>query len=380
MDPIFTKEEKSNRPLILAVDDHTDNLMVLTKYLAAKGYDVITARTGLQAVDSAKENKPDLILLDFAMPGMQGDEVCKILKNSPDTESIPVIFVTVMKDFEFLKSAFSSGAVDFITKPYHPEELIIRINTQLKLKQSLEYVEKANKDKDRFLAVLSHDLKSPLSGILGLVGVLETEYQNLDTEQLSEVIKSLKLSLDNHYMLLEELLLWGKIQRGIISAPHEILDLSLIIESRIETLSHLASLKNIILKKEYEKNLFSKVDKNMIGSVIQNLVSNAVKFSDCGGLITINAYHNDGINFIEVTDDGIGISDEELLDLFNPDVIRSTPGTNNEQGTGLGLLLCKEMVEMNGGRLRAESVFGEGSKFMVALPACTPEIIEEDKI
>lgn len=313
---------------------------------------------GNQAINTAIKKKPDLILLDVAMPDMDGFEVCKRLKENPETEKIPIIFLTAKTETDDIVKGFDLGAVDYITKPFKTAELLARVKTHLELKRSRDIIseqisqlEKLNEDKDKFISLISHDLRGPFTGFLGLTKFLHENLNTFTPEEIKEVAKELHNSLLRQYQLLENLLDWSKIQIGKVKINKQKIDLSEIVNNKIELFQTSAKSKNIELVSSIKPETYIFADSVMISSVIHNLISNAIKYTKERGKITLNSSEKDNYVEVSVSDTGIGISKENLEKLFQPGEIFSTPGTKMEKGTGLGLLIAKEMVEMNDGKL-----------------------------
>lgn len=362
---------------VLIVDDIPENLQVLGNILLQKGLDVGFATNGEEALEAVKYNKPDLILLDIMMPGMSGITVCQKLKSNPETKDIPVIFLTAKAQPEDIIKGFEVGAVDYVTKPFNSGELIARVMTQLELKKSRDLIAKQNIElqelnatKDKFFSIIAHDLRGPFSGLLGLTDLITQEGDQMEQHEIVELIKKIHQTLKNQYNLLENLLQWASIQTQRLKPQPIKVNLKRTVGDVINILQTTAEKKDIqIINSVFpEHNVF--VDKQMITSVVHNLITNAIKFTFVGGKITISSdYFGDNQIILKVSDTGIGISDEIKAKLFKIDRHHSTLGTNNEKGSGLGLILCKEMVEKNGGRIWAErNENSVGTTFFVSLP------------
>ncbi|MFN3781717.1 MAG: sensor histidine kinase, partial [Candidatus Kapaibacteriota bacterium] len=231
-----------------------------------------------------------------------------------------------------------------------------------------EKLEEALKEKDKLFSIIAHDLKSPFSGFLGIANLLSTDIESFTKEELVELAKSLKESAENVYKLLENLLEWSRIQRGLIPFNPENHDLFSLVE-HIHSL-HRANIekKSINFTNLIPNYLEAKFDINMISTVLRNLISNAIKFTPKGGKITIDYKQNNNELTISVSDTGIGIPNRILPDLFRLGAKISRPGTDGESSTGLGLILCKEYIERHKGKIWVESQEGYGSTFYFTLP------------
>ncbi len=230
-----------------------------------------------------------------------------------------------------------------------------------------------NKTKDKFFSIIAHDLKSPFQGLLGYSQILTTEYETLSEEEKIFFINGIGELTISAFRLLENLLEWSRMQTGKIAFNPEVFLLIKEINNTLLLLSQTAKNKDIELEKNIEGDISVFADKNMLSTIIRNLISNSIKFTRQGGRITIFAEMIKDLVKITVADTGIGMRQEDVDKLFKLDKNFSTPGTNKEEGTGLGLLLCKEMVEKHGGKIWVESKVGEGSKFIFTVPQTNVE-------
>ncbi len=244
------------------------------------------------------------------------------------------------------------------------------LETNEKLLNSEEDLRKNNSEKDKFFSIISHDLRSPLSGILGLINSIVEDFDNYSPIEIKESLKNLKGVSENLYKLLDDLLTWSRIQRGVMVINPDYISLKIITSNVFEILNTNAVQKNIELSVEHkDPNLTVFTDFNMSNTSLRNLVSNAIKFTPNGGKIHIITEQLDE-NFakISVKDTGIGMEQSVVDNLFNVGESRTTPGTNNEAGSGLGLILCKEMIEQIGGDITVTSELGKGTTFAFTIP------------
>ncbi len=372
-----------SKQLILAVDDQPNNLKVLSSVLN-KTYSLSLANNGKMALKILDKIKPDLILLDIMMPEMDGFETCKEIKAKPEFADVPVIFLTARTEIEDVVKGFELGAVDYITKPFNISELRVRINNHISLfnakkkideqKKELENknaelvaseqnLTKANNEKDKFFSIIAHDLKSPFSGLNGLLYILVADKDKIDDEERDDIIDSLYKSSKNVYSLLENLLEWSRIQKGAINLYPENTRPFEIIKVLKDLLSVQSSEKEISVETDIREDLVIIADQMMLNTIFRNLISNALKFTPDGGKIKSDYRKIDGYHQFSVEDNGIGMSDKIKSRLFKIDEKVTSLGTNNEKGTGLGLILCKEFVEMHGGKIWVESEVGKGTTF-----------------
>jgi PAS domain S-box-containing protein len=241
-----------------------------------------------------------------------------------------------------------------------------KVEQEIKLKN--DELIKANVDKDRFMSILAHDLKSPFSGLLGLAHLLNQNIQEYDMEKSQKYAGLIFKTAESIFNLLEDLLLWARSQSGKIPFKPQVFNFKDISVNVVESLMIIANNKNISVSfgKLYDFNVYADVD--MLKTVLRNLVSNALKFTGKGGNIVIEMIQTDTLVTISVNDSGIGIPPETINKLFDTAKPHSTTGTENESGTGLGLLICREFVEKHGGTIWVESIVGKGSSFKFTLP------------
>jgi len=237
-----------------------------------------------------------------------------------------------------------------------------------KVKQEERELREANATKDKFLSILAHDLKSPFNTLLVLLNLLHDNYDTLDEEVKTRYIRKSYEASERFYHLLEDVLEWSSMQTGKIQWKPEKIDLSGLAFETFALLKAQAEEKQIMLHLGIRKHTMVYADARMVMLVLRNVVSNAIKFTHPGGEVQITSKNGGRFEKITITDNGIGIRETDIPKLFKIDVPHSTSGTANEQGTGLGLALCKEFVEKHGGRIWVESEVGKGSCFTFSLP------------
>ena len=229
-------------------------------------------------------------------------------------------------------------------------------------------LERLNIDKDRFIAILGHDLRSPFTTLLGLSEVLTEDIRKLDIDEIENHATNINKSARNTFNLLEDILLWARTQQDKILFKPQNLSFTDICKNILEILNPNAEAKNIAINCLTADQLNVFADADMIKTVLRNLVSNAIKFTNNGGIININAEKTNSNVTISVSDNGVGIAPDDITKLFDISQVVTTKGTAKETGTGLGLLLCKEFVEKHGGKIWVESEVGKGSEFKFSLP------------
>jgi len=358
---------------ILIVDDNNENLSVLGNILINHGYSVQVANNGKLAIEMAHRKHPDLILLDVKMPEMTGFEACQILKKNPDTSEIPIIFLTAHTSTESIVEGFSLGAVDYVTKPFQKEELLSRVKTHIRLKNTTEALlqknnelEALNATKDKLFSIIGHDLRGPMGTILGIVEVILDNEVN-ETE-LHDFLVSQKQVARSTYYLLENLLQWAKQNMNQVNFKPRSVDFVMLFDEILEAIEVSASQKKININTSYQSTQKVLADENMLKLIIRNLLMNAIKFTPTEGSISIIATNNDKHVEISIQDTGVGIATENIRKILDDTMFYSTNGTNNEQGSGLGLKLVKNFLITNNSKLEIKSVPGEGSCFTFSLP------------
>ncbi len=390
---------------ILIIDDTPTNLGVIADYLDDQGFDIVTARNGEDGIERAKYVRPDLILLDVMMPGIDGFETCRRLKADESTRDTPVIFMTALASEEDKVKGFEVGGIDYVTKPLYQEEVLARVTTHLRMRDLTQNLQKSNKalvelnaTKDKFFSIVAHDLRGPFQPLLGNSTLLLTSVDDAPRSEVKEMVTSIHHSANQVYDLLENLLQWSQMERGRMDYHPNGIDLRLIAERIVALFVENAAGKRIDLQNTVAKDIFVYADKNMLEMIIRNLISNALKFTYHGGRVTISAESSHKTQeeageqnkiatpfiTISVLDTGAGITPENLNKLFKLDTHHTTAGTDNEAGTGLGLILCQEMVEKNGGRIWIESEVGQGTTVKFTMPlqqssSTTPYKSENDQ-
>lgn len=247
----------------------------------------------------------------------------------------------------------------------YTKEIILQKQELEKLNDELQAV---NKSKDRFFSIIAHDMKSPFQGLLGYSQLLTDEYDELENDEKKSVIKSMHSLCNNSYKLLQNLLEWSRLKTGRMEFNPEIFSLYDELSPTIKLLNQSAVNKEITIKSQINEDIVLNADKNMLQTIIRNLVFNAIKFSYQKGEILVNASgKGDNVEII-IEDNGIGIAKDKIENLFKIDKNVSTKGTANEEGTGLGLLLCKEMIDLHKGHIVVKSEENRGSVFIITLP------------
>lgn len=257
------------------------------------------------------------------------------------------------------KPVKASGTVQDITERKRIEE---------EIKNQYAELQRINREKDKFFSIIAHDLRSPFTGLLGLTELMAGDIKTFTPNEIQEIALKLNQSANNLFRLLNNLLEWSRMQRGTTEFNPETINLKSMIQDTFHLYTETAASKGIGLYDTTSENFEIKADKSMFDSILRNLVSNAIKFTESGGKVTLSAQRNKEYNIIEVSDTGIGMSIDLIHDLFRIDKKTVRKGTEDEPGTGLGLLLCKEFINKHKGELMVNSKPGKGSTFTVILP------------
>lgn len=361
---------------ILIVDDVMSNVLLLKVLLTNEKFAIATASNGRQALEQVEKENPDLVLLDVMMPDMSGFEVAQHLKSNPNTADIPIIFLTALNSTADIVKGFQVGANDFISKPFNKEELIIRVTHQISLVAAkrlilskTEELQRTIAGRDKLYSVIAHDLRSPMGSIKMVLNML---ILNLPSEKIGaemyELLTMANQTTEDVLSLLDNLLKWTKSQIGKLNVVYQDVDLVEVTDGVIEIFSMVASLKKIKIREMKPEKMMVNADIDMLKTVVRNLLSNAIKFSKENSEVLVKMEEVDGMAVVSVQDYGCGISEEGQKKLLHTDTHFSTFGTNNEEGSGLGLLLCKDFVVKNGGKLWFTSKEGEGSIFSFSIP------------
>ena len=361
---------------ILIVDDVMSNVSLLKVLLTNEKFAIATASNGRQALEQVEKENPDLVLLDVMMPDMSGFEVAQHLKSNPQTAEIPIIFLTALNSTADIVKGFQVGANDFISKPFNKEELIIRVTHQISLVAAkrlilskTEELQRTIAGRDKLYSVIAHDLRSPMGSIKMVLNmlILNLPFEKIGAE-MYELLTMANQTTEDVFSLLDNLLKWTKSQIGKLNVVYQDVDLVEVTDGVIEIFSMVASLKKIRIREMKPERMMVNADIDMLKTVVRNLLSNAIKFSKENSEILVKMEEVNGMAVVSVQDHGCGISEEGQKKLLHADTHFSTFGTNNEEGSGLGLLLCKDFVVKNGGKLWFTSKEGEGSIFSFSIP------------
>lgn len=386
--------------IILCVDDEEIILDALQEQLDSifgDEYIIETADSAEDALDFFLELKKEGVLIpviisDYIMPGMKGDELLKeIHKQSP--ESLKIL-LTGQASIEGISNAINNAKLyRYISKPWDKDDLILTVKEAIKSFLQEKKIKKQNKEllvlnasleekvsqrtkelwhanasKDKFFSIIAHDLRSPFNALLGLSEIMIENWGDMSDDDKIEFIKDINSSSKNTFNLLQNLLEWSMSQTNRVQVEASKFSPHNVIHENIKILYQNSNNKNITIKNTVPENDYCFADKNMISTVFRNLISNSIKFTNKGGIIEISASRKDNSYQYCISDNGIGMPHETVLNLFSITHKNQRSGTANETGTGLGLILCKEFIEKNKGNIFVESQPLIGSKFFFTIP------------
>jgi two-component system, sensor histidine kinase and response regulator len=371
--------EYVKKPEILIVDDQPDNLRVLSSLLMKKGYNVRKALNGEIALATCQKMLPDLILLDIMMPDLNGYEVCERLKSNPHTAQIPVIFLSALDDTTAKVKAFSYGGSDYITKPFQAEEVLARIDKQMTLErlqrqliqknnelQTLnQELQRSNTELEQFACVASHDLQSPLQLIIGYADMLLWKYDSFLDEKGEHYLSEIAKASQRMNQLIQDLLSYSRVKAGQVE--FEVLECEVILEEAIANLQDDIQVSGASITHDHLPVVLG--DRTQLIQLFQNILSNAIKFRRPQVTpeikISITPQEEEQVVQFSIQDNGIGIDPKDYSLVF--EIFKRLHAYNQYPGTGIGMSLCKKIVEGHGGRIWVESELNQGTTFFFTL-------------
>ncbi|WP_207683009.1 ATP-binding response regulator [Desulfonema magnum] len=402
---------------ILIVDDTVAILHLLSDILKGQGYKVRSVTNGAMAIKAAGASPPDIILLDIRMPEMNGYDVCNQLKADERTHKIPIIFLSALDEMSDKVKAFSMGGVDYITKPFQPEEVLARVQTHLTLrnlqkcleeknillqqevierKRAEEALQKAHDHlevrvqertaelsisnaelakalrlKDDFLSTISHELRTPLNPILGFSSALNSGLLGTLSQEQQEAVVSIEKSGRHLLELINDILNFAQISAGELELKITPVSTGSICSASLELIRKNAEKKHLKIFSSVDRDaVVIQADERRVKQILVHLLSNAVKFTPKGGSIGLEtkADSEKQVIYFTIWDTGIGIAKEDMARLFRPFLQLDSGLSRRYEGTGLGLVLAYNMAKLHGGNISVSSEAGKGSRFTVRLP------------
>jgi len=357
---------------ILVVDDEPTTLLSMRAILQGRGYRVLAASSGEEALMLCAQELPDLIMLDISMPGMNGIEVCQRLKSDPGLASIPVIFVSALVETMSSIQAFHVGGADYLAKPFHPRELEARVKVHMELlRQRRELLadqaalRRLEDLRDSFTHMIAHDMRSALTAISTSIELALEGPEKIPPRRPLE--RALRVS-HNLAGMVTQMLDVSRLESGQMPLNLQACELEPLVRAALETLPPLPAHQHIEFKPP--ASLWALCDPELATRVLANLLGNALKFIPDPGLVQIHFEMGEAEVWIAISDNGPGISQEEQELIF--DKFSQAAGGRKRGGSGLGLAFCKLAVEAQHGRIGVASAPGRGSTFWFALPATEP--------
>ncbi len=356
---------KTEESTLLLVDDNEDNLRMLSLRLNRRGYEVALATSGPKALDMLEKQKYDLVLLDIMMPDVDGFEVLERIRKEYSIADLPVIMATAKDESQDIVRALKLGANDYVTKPIDFAVLVARVQTHLTLKNLSQL-------KDEFLRIASHDLKNPLWSVQTAAQMIEelVPVGGTMTEQASKMFGMISRQATEMQRIISDFLDFQAIEDGQLILTLAPTDLNEIARAAVEINIDYAARKGIALELALTEAMPPlRVDPARLSQVIQNFVSNAIKFSPKGsGEVVVRTQVEPGAVLVEVADCGPGLRDEDMKRVFGKYARLSNRPTGGEKSSGLGLAICRQMVELHGGQIGVRNNPGQGATFWFALP------------
>ncbi len=375
---------------VLVVDDNPTNLSVLVNLLRDVGLRVLVATDGESAIEQTQYVKPDLILLDVMMPGIDGFETCQRLKANIETTKIPIIFMTALSETVDKVRGLSLGAMDYVTKPFEHEEVLVRIRTHLTIAKQRQIIESQNLDLqnevgDRkraeealtiFFHAVSHDLRNPVTGLIMVLDNLIKANQNLENNIKDNIIlprttlDRMRQSGDRQLALINSLLeSHSNNVHGIVIHPQPTM-IKEVIQAAIDDLQGFLEETEVDLQVPFDLPL-TDIDAASVCRVFQNLIANAIKHNPPNLKLTISAQINpENMLLCEVNDNGVGLTREQSEHLFELYAQGKSQNNLNRRSLslGLGLYICRQIVQAHGGEIGVSSELNVGSRFWFTLP------------
>ena len=348
-----TKTTKGN--YILAVDDIPDNLLLVQLALEQEGHQVILVHNGETALKQIKQAPPNLILLDVMMPGMDGYEVTRRIRQDKNIPFIPILLVTAREESSLVEG-LDAGADEFVRKPFQIDELQARVRSMLRLKETID-------QRENFVSCLTHDLRTPLVAANRMLELIKQQAFGETTKEQQEAIASIVGSNQNLLEMLNKLLETHHYELGQKILSFIPVDLKQLITEVTTELEPLASEKGLKLELDLTQAAKVNGDRLELRRVLTNIIGNAIKFTD-SGFVKVSLTLNESNVFVQIKDSGIGISPQEQQTVFQ----RFHQGNHRRAGKGLGLYLCQQIVYAHQGKLTVDSEVGKGSTFTITLP------------
>ncbi len=353
---------------ILVVDDQPANIQMIGAVLGGLGHEIVPASNGAIALKRMMVRPPDIILLDVLMPGMDGYEVCRQVKENPEWKDIPIIFLSAADDKDLIVRALNAGGVDYITKPFNHAELISRVHTQLSLKAARDRLKQLAEDKDELLGILAHDLKNHLGGMSMSAELMRSQIEQLHDERLTRLSENISRSSSQLLSFVKEFLANTASDNSFV-AKCTVVDFADTAANIVKQYQEAARSKNLKIQTFFPpEETMVVADASALNQVIDNLLSNAVKFSPSGKKIHVSVRPDDDHVACAIRDEGPGFTAGDKAKMFRRYGRLSARPTGGEPSTGLGLSIVRKLTNAMNGELSCESEPGQGATFTIKLP------------
>jgi two-component system sensor histidine kinase/response regulator len=357
---------------ILVADDQPANIQAVGTMLGKQGFEIVPATDGPTTLKRLALRTPDLILLDVLMPGMDGVEVCRRIRENPDWRDIPIIFLSAADDKELIVRALEAGGVDYVTKPFNFSEMLSRVRTHLALKAARDRLRQLAEDKDELLGILAHDLKNSLGGVQMSARLLRDAFARSDRGKEQQLADNICQTIGQLLGFVKEFLANSAADHGI-DLKAEPVRLGQAVSRVAEAYRETASRKELQLRLDLPAEPQTVLaDPGALGQILDNLVSNAVKFSPPGKQVTLSIRPAGRMVECVVRDQGPGFNAKDQARMFRRYARLSARPTGGEPSTGLGLSIVKKLVVAMRGELQCETAEGNGTAFIVRLPQPAP--------
>lgn len=364
--------------LILVIDDEPIQRLLTQQALQQRGYRVEEAASGEAGLEVARQLRPDLILLDVMMPGMDGFDVCRAIRADEDIYRTPVVIVTALEDIDSIEAGFDVGATDFIAKPIVWPLLGYRLQFALRaavmetdLVQARDEAEKASTAKSTLLANMGHELRTPLNAIIGFSEFLREQADTNGWDaQTAEFLDDIRFSGQRLLSTINDVLEMANLEAGRVELDESEINLSKLLNGVAEKYRRAALKKGVSLDaRGTDQTLTIRGDYDVVRRIVGNVVSNAIKFTQDGGIYISAMRRQTGDMEIGVTDTGLGMTDEEVQAIFEPFRQADNSLSRNQEGSGLGVPLAKALLRLHEGDLEIRSEPNVGTTVSIILPA-----------
>ena len=372
------------KTVVLVVDDLADSRFLMRCSLLSNGFEVVEAVGGSEALALLPTVNPDVVVLDVCMPGMSGYEVCRAIRARPETCKLPLILVSAVADRSAVALGFASGAVDFLSKPFRAEELCARVAVHAELNRARRQLEDSharlaalNREKDLMFGMAAHDLRGPIAVIMGFAENALAQMRGGESRSERQALEVILRESEHMQNFLGTLLDLNELERGDLRLKLRETDLGNAARSAVERAEPAAARKSLTLRLILsDGSAVVRADVSGVRRILDNLISNALKFTPAGGRVTVRVSPHAGEVQCVVSDDGPGLTSEDMERVFTRFARLSAKPTAGEKSTGLGLAICRALAEGMGGRTWCGNNAEGGAFFGFAIPVSSQETPE----